>query len=157
MNRLGRTVALALPVLLLAACGEATSSPSSADDTTSPSPTTTASETPSETVTATPTPTATPSQDWPVVLSFNGLEEGPPPAMPYLRNDADTPGGWSLVESHGDVRRLNREYAQFAPMGDGLVGLAYEDDKAFAYLLDGNLDDVSRLDAGDGRHHVSGG
>ena len=42
MNRLGRTVALAVPVLLLAACGEATSSPSSADDdTTSPSPTAT--------------------------------------------------------------------------------------------------------------------
>ena len=152
MNRLGRTVALAVPVLLLAACGEATSSPSSADDdTTSPSPTATATATtPSETVTATPAPTATPSQDGPVVLSFNGLEEGSPPAMPYLRNDADTPGGWSLVESDGDVRRLDREYAQFAPMGDGLVGLAYENDKTFAYLLDVNLDDVSRLDAGDG-------
>ena len=54
------------------------------------------------------------------------------------------------MEPDGDVRRLDREYAQFAPMGDGLVGLAYEDDKTFAYLLDGNLDDVSRVDAGDG-------
>ena len=44
--------------------------------------------------------------------------------MPYLRNDADTPGGWSMVGPDGDVRRLDRKYAQFAPMGDGLAGLA---------------------------------
>jgi hypothetical protein len=70
--------------------------------------------------------------------------------MPYLREDRQAPGGWSLVERDGRVRPLDRAYAQFAPVGDGMVALAYENDQAAAYLLDGELSEVSRTDAGDG-------
>jgi hypothetical protein len=157
MKLLGRPVALtaaiAVPALLLTACGDATSSRSSADEPTqSSSPTAEPSATESPSAEPTEAETSTPPSigGAPVVLSFKGLELGAPPAMPYLREDSDAPGGWSLVEQDGDVRPLSRSYAQFAPMGEGLVGLTYEDDTAAAYLLDGDLRDVSRTEASEG-------
>ncbi len=127
-------IGVVVPLLVLAACGDATSTPSA-----SPTPSATASS---------PIPSG--STGKPVVLTFEGLDQGAPPAMPYLRQDPDAPGGWSLVEQDGDVRSLSRSYAQFAPVGDGLVGLAYDVDRAVAYLLDGNLEEVAHSDAGEG-------
>jgi hypothetical protein len=129
MNSLGRTALLVVPALLLAACGDPTSGSSAQDPTNA---------------------AETPAPDWPVGLSFTGLQQGAGPAMAYLRRDPDAPGGWSVVEQDGDVRPLSRSYAQFAPMGAGLVGLAYEDDTTVAYLLDGDLSEVSRTPAGEG-------
>jgi hypothetical protein len=85
-----------------------------------------------------------------VVLSFKGLAEGAPPALPYLRHDPGAAGGWSLVEADGRARPLDRAYAQFAPMGDGLVGLVYDDDQAVAYVLDGGLHETSHANTADG-------
>jgi hypothetical protein len=149
MDLLGRTVALVVPALLLAACGDATSTPSAADGPAN-SPSQTSTPSPSETATDPASETSSPAGDGPQVLNFEGLSEGRPPSLPYLREDPAAPGGWSLVGTDGDVRPLDREYAAFAPMGDGLVGIAYENDETVAYLLDGELDEVSTADALDG-------
>ena len=138
MNPLGRAVVLVLCSVLLAACGDRTSSGSAADDPTSPA------STPSPTGTSTPTESASTSATAPAgsgVLTLNGVTSGAPPSVPYL---AVTDAGASLVRPGGDAQRLPRAYDSFAPMGDGLVGTASVDDQARSYLLDGDLEEVSQ-------------
>jgi hypothetical protein len=149
-----------VPALLLAACGEATSTSSAGDDPSSAASTPSATP-PTATTSGTeppPTPSATakPATGKPVVLSFRGLEQGhAPDLLPYLRHTPDAPGGWSLVDPDGSVRPLTRAYAQFAKAGPGMVGLTYDGDRPVAYLLDGRLRDVSRVDAAEGGLAVS--
>jgi len=145
---LGR--ALVVPSLLaLAACGTQTSGPQAADEPTAP-PSSTASSTPSSPA---PTPSATastaaPSSPGPVgVLTLAGLPQGAPPHLPYLAADGAT---WSLVAPDGTQRPLDRQYDAFAPMGGGLVGTTYVDDRTVAVVLDGDLREVSRADVGGG-------
>ena len=138
MNPLGRAVVLVLCSVLLAACGDRTSSGSAADDPTSPA------STPSPTGTSTPTESASTSATAPAgsgVLTLNGVASGAPPSVPYL---AVTDAGASLVRPGGDAQRLPRAYDSFAPMGDGLVGTASVDDQARSYVLDGDLEEVSQ-------------
>jgi hypothetical protein len=138
MNPLGRAAVLVLCSVLLAACGDRTSSGSAADDPTTPA------STPSPTGTSTPTESASTSATAPAgsgVLTLNGLTSGAPPSVPYL---AVTAAGASLVRPGGDVQRLPRVYDSFAPMGDGLVGTASVDDQARSYVLDGDLEEVSQ-------------
>ena len=141
MNTLGRALAVSA-LLAVAACGTQTSDPEAADD---PTPTTSAS--PSESVVPTPSVTAsTANPSEPTVksgLTITGLNEGAPPQVPYLALDGGT---WNLVEPDGNTRPLDREYAAFAPMGDGLVGTTYVDDRTVAVVLDGDLSEVSRAD-----------
>ncbi len=141
-----------LALFALAACGTQTSGSQAADDPTPSAPTTSAS--PSESVEPTPSVTAstadTPDPSDPVTagdLTIEGVSQGPPPRVPYLAADGDT---WNLVEPDGTTRPLDRKYDTFAPMGDGLVGTAYLDDETVAFVLDGDLRVVSRL-------NVSGG
>jgi len=106
MNLHGRSVAVAVPTLLLAACGDATSSRSGADDaTTSPTATASPSETPTPSETATASPTARPSQGGPAVLTLDGLSPGAPPEVPYLFADPPT-GEWSLMRPGGPAQQL---------------------------------------------------
>jgi hypothetical protein len=138
MNPLGRAAVLVLCSVLLAACGDRTSSGSAADDPTTPA------STPSPTGTSTPTESASTSATAPAgsgVLTLNGLTSGAPPSVPYL---AVTAAGASLVRPGGDAQRLPRAYDSFAPMGDGLVGTASVDDQARSYVLDGDLEEVSQ-------------
>jgi hypothetical protein len=138
MNPLGRAAVLVLCSVLLAACGDRTSSGSAADDPTSPA------STPSPTGTSTPTESASTSATVPAgsgVLTLNGVASGAPPSVPYL---AVTDAGASLVRPGGDAQRLPRAYDSFAPMGDGLVGTASVDDQARSYVLDGDLEEVSQ-------------
>jgi hypothetical protein len=139
MNALGRALAVSA-MLVMAACGTQTSGPEAADD-----PTPTASPSPSA---PEPTPTATastaePTQEPVRVLTIKGLPQGPSPQVPYLALDG---GAWSLVEPDGSTRRLEQEYATFAPMGEGLVGTTYVDDRTVAVVLDGDLSEVSRAE-----------
>jgi hypothetical protein len=138
MNPLGRAAVLVLCSVLLAACGDRTSSGSAADDPTTPA------STPSPTGTSTPTESASTSATAPAgsgVLTLNGVTSGAPPSVPYL---AVTDAGASLVRPGGDAQRLPRAYDSFAPMGDGLVGTASVDDQARSYVLDGDLEEVSQ-------------
>ena len=136
MNPLGRAAVLVLCSVLLAACGDQTSSGSAADDPASPTPT------PSPTSPSTPSESASPTAPAaPGVLTLDGLALGAPPAVPYL---TVTEGGSSLLRPGGDAQPLPRTYDAFAPMGDGLVGTASVDDHARSYVLDGDLEEVSR-------------
>ena len=141
MNLLGRTAALVVSALLLAGCGDQTSSRSAADDpTATPSPTvpsSTPSASPSDPAASTSSPAA---PTGPVILTLDGIASGAPPTVPFLAADN---GGWSLVRPGGDVQPLPRPYDAFAPMGDGLVGTASDDDETKSYVLDGNLEVVS--------------
>jgi hypothetical protein len=74
------------------------------------------------------------------VLTLEGIASGAPPSVPYL---AATDAGWSLVRPDGAAPTLARAYDAFAPMGDGLVGTASVDDVAQAFVLDGDLEEVS--------------
>jgi len=130
MNPLGRAAVLVLCSVLLAACGDQTSSGNAADDPASP----TSPSTPSES--ASPTAPAAPG-----VLTLDGLALGAPPAVPYL---TVTEGGSSLLRPGGDAQPLPRVYDAFAPMGDGLVGTASVEDQARSYVLDGDLEEVSQ-------------
>jgi len=136
MNPLGRAAVLVLCSVLLAACGDQTSSGSAAGDPASPTPTPSpsGSSTPSES--ASPTAPAAPG-----VLTLDGLALGAPPAVSYL---TVTEGGSSLLRPGGDAQPLPRTYDAFAPMGDGLVGTASVDDQARSYVLDGDLEEVSQ-------------
>ena len=150
MKLLGCVVVAAVPALLLAACGQATSSPTSADDPTSPSPTATAPETPSETASPTVTPTATPSQDGTTVLTLEGLAQGAPPAVPYLFADPET-GAWSLVRPGGQSLQLAEgNYGAFAPMGNGLVVSGWGDVDSTVTVLDADLEHVGGSEVRDG-------
>jgi len=136
MNPLGRAAVLVLCSVLLAACGDQTSSGSAADDPASPTPT------PSPTSPSTPSESASPTaRAAPGVLTLDGLALGAPPAVPYL---TVTEGGSSLLRPGGDAQPLPRAYDAFAPMGDGLVGTASVDDQARSYVLDGDLEEVSQ-------------
>ena len=136
MNPLGRAAVLVLCSVLLAACGDQTSSGSAADE---PA---TATPTESPTSTSTPTESASPSAPpEPGVLTLEGVAPGAPPSVPYL---AATDAGWSLVRPGGDAQPLPRAYDAFAPMGDGLVGIASVDEQARSYVLDGDLVEVSQ-------------
>ena len=138
MNPLGRAAVLVLCSVLLAACGDRTSSGSAAVDPTTPA------STPSPTGTSTPTESASTSATAPAgsgVLTLNGVASGAPPSVPYL---AVTDAGASLVRPGGDAQPLPRAYDSFAPMGDGLVGTASVDDQARSYVLDGDLEEVSQ-------------
>ncbi|MEO6510366.1 MAG: hypothetical protein ABIO16_05185 [Nocardioides sp.] len=141
MKPLGRALAVSAAVLALAACGTQTSDPQSADEPT-PSPST--SPTPSETVE--PTPSATPSTSeasvpaTPGDLTLVGVPDGAPPHIPYLDTGRD---GWLLIEPDGTTRPLDRQYDAFATMGDGIVGTAAVDDTTRAFVLDGDLHEVS--------------
>jgi hypothetical protein len=144
MSLLGRAVAVAVPALLLAACGDATSSPTGTDDaTTSPSSASTAG--PSDSSTA--TPTATPSQDRPSVLTIEGLAHGAPPAVPYVYADPAT-GAWSLVRPGGQSQPLEGPVSAFAPIGNGLVVSTYGGVDATVKVLD---DDLERVGGGEVR------
>ena len=136
MNPLGRAAVLVLCSVLLAACGDQTSSASAADDPASPTPT--PSPTTPSTLPGSASPTA---QAAPGVLTLEGLVLGAPPAVPYL---TVTEGGSSLLRPGGDARPLPRAYDAFAPMGDGLVGTASVEDQARSYVLDGDLEEVSQ-------------
>jgi hypothetical protein len=135
MNPLGRAAVLVLSSVLLAACGDQTSSGTGADDPT-PSPSTT-SETPAP---ATPSASAT-APDEPGVLTLEGVASGAPPSVPYL---TVTDAGASLVRPGGEAQPLPRPYDAFAPMGQGLVGTASVEDQARSYVLDGDLQEVSQ-------------
>ncbi len=136
MNPLGRAAVLVLCSVLLAACGDQTSSASAADDPASPTPT------PSPTSPSTPPESAsTTAQAAPGVLTLEGLVLGAPPVVPYLTVTED---GSSLLRPGGDAQPLPRAYDAFAPMGDGLVGTASVDDQARSYVLDGDLEEVSQ-------------
>ncbi|HEU5241671.1 MAG TPA: hypothetical protein VFU25_06645 [Ornithinibacter sp.] len=130
MNPLGRAAVLVLCSVLLAACGEKTSSGSAAADET----------TPTSTPTEVPSPSATASAA-PGVLTLEGVAPGAPPSVPYL---TVTGSGASLVRPGGDAQPLPRAYDSFAPMGDGLVGTASVDDQARSYVLDADLEEVSQ-------------
>ena len=136
MNPLGRAAVLVLCSVLLAACGDQTSSASAADDPASPTPT------PSPTSPSTPSESASPTAPAaPGVLTLDGLAPGPPPAVSYL---TVTEAGSSLLRPGGDAQPLPRTYDAFAPMGDGLVGTASVEDQASSYVLDGDLEEVSQ-------------
>lgn len=140
MKTLRRALAVSA-LLVLTACGTQTSSPEAADDPTPTAPTSPSSPEPTPAVTAS---TAEPSE--PAMtsgLAITGVKQGAPPQVPYLALDGGT---WNLVEPDGTKRPLDREYAAFAPMGDGLVGTTYVDDRTVAVVLDGDLSAVSRAD-----------
>lgn len=139
MKPLGRALAFSLAALGLAACGSQTSAPQAADE-----PTASASATPSETVEPTPSATAstsdTPDPAPPGDLTLVGIPDGAPPHVPYLDTGRD---GWLLVEPDGTTRPLDRQYDAFAAMGDGIVATASVDDTTRAFVLDGDLREVS--------------
>ena len=55
------------------------------------------------------------------MLTFEGLAQGAPPAVPYLFADPET-GAWTLVRPGGQSLPLAEgNYGAFAPMGNGLV------------------------------------
>ena len=121
--------------LLLAACGDQTSSGNAADD---PTPTPTApSATPDS---STPSPSSA-APAGPGVLTLEGAASGAPPSVPYL---TVTGAGSSLVRPGGGAQPLPRAYDAFAPRGDSLVGTASVDEQARSSVLDGNLEEVSQ-------------
>ena len=139
MKTLGRALAVSA-LLAVSACGTQTSGPEAADDPTPTAPTSPSSPAPTPTATAS---TAEPTDADPVRRSRwraspRGRRRGPVPR----------PGRW-----HVEPRRAgrhhppaDRQYAAFAPMGDGLVGTTYVDDRTVAVVLDGDLSEVSRAD-----------
>ena len=123
MNPLGRAAVLVLCSVLLAACGDQTSSGSAADDPT----TTRARPSPRDdrfharrrshrAPSAPPSPACSRSRAW---------RPGAPPSVPYL---TVTDAGCVAGRPGGETQPLPRAYDAFAPMGDGLVGTASVDD-----------------------------
>jgi hypothetical protein len=141
---LGLGSAVLAATLLLAGCGDATSSGSGADETTtSPSPTvssTTATPGPSES-----SPTEDGPKGQPGVLNMEGLAQGEPPRVPYLAADPDS-DAWSLVEPDGTRRALERRYDAFATIGEGAVATASVDDVSVSVVLDADLHEISRAE-----------
>ncbi len=142
MKPLGRALAVSLAVVGLAACGTQTSEPQAADEPTPSAPTPSTTPTPTPSATASTAETSEPADPvQPGVLTLVGVPEGAPPHVSYLAQDAH--GGWSLVSPDGSSRPLDRQYDAFATMGDGIVGMASVDDQTMAFVLDGELREVS--------------
>jgi hypothetical protein len=146
MKPLGRALHVVLALVCLAACGTQTSGPGAADEpTATPSTPATGEPTPSATASTSTTPEPTASEPATTdALTLDGLSRGEAPHIPYLA--LDDAGGWTLVEPDGTTRALDRPYTTFATMGDGLVATSWSDEAIRAYVLDGDLREVSSTD-----------
>ena len=154
MKPLGRALAISAVALALTACGTQTSGPGAADEPTSSAPTSsgTPASTPAPTPSETASTTATPSPADPVppgALTLVGVPEGAPPHVPYLA--LDTAGSWTLIGPDGAARPLARPYTSFAALGDGLVATSWSDEARTAYVLDGDLREVSSAETRGGQ------
>jgi hypothetical protein len=149
-GRAPAVVAAVAAVLSLGACGTQTSAPGVADDPTS-TPSSSATDEPTPSPTATPSTTAstadTPDPVDPGVLTIRGVPRGAPPRIPYLAHAGDT---WALVRPDGTTESLDREYGEFATMGDGLVATTYSATGTQVVLLDGQLQEVHAYDVPEG-------
>jgi len=97
-----------------------------------------------------PTPTATQSQtprpDGPVLLTTRDLPRGEDPQVNYLRSPLGDAGG-ELVTPSG-WRQLPVSLQGVAPYGDGWIGLGYDSDDAEMFVLDADLQIISRFPTG---------